>query len=139
MSQTGNVHHPKYPNFEDFGDVMLKGNGGTGYIRVDWFTPDGLDTWGDGRLTILGTDGYIEVRKNTDIASGNKGGNQLYMANNKQMLHIDCNNQELPFGRLFIDDLLNRTDTAMSQAHCFLATQLALTAQKLAKPLVLKK
>jgi hypothetical protein len=98
-----------------------------------------LDTWGDGRLTILGTDGYIEVRKNTDIASGNKGGNQLYMANNKQMLHIDCNNQELPFGRLFIDDLLNRTDTAMSQAHCFLATQLALTAQKLAKPLVLKK
>jgi hypothetical protein len=139
MSQTGNVHYPQYPNFEDFGDVMLKGNGGTGYIRVDWFTPDGLDTWGDGRLTILGTDGYIEVRKNTDIASGNKGGNQLYMANNKQMLHIDCNNQELPFGRLFIDDLLNRTDTAMSQAHCFLATQLALTAQKLAKPLVLKK
>lgn len=139
MSQTGNVHYPQYPNFEDFGDVMLKGNGGTGYIRVDWFTPDGLDTWGDGRLTILGTDGYIEVRKNTDIASGNKGGNQLYMANKKEMLHIDCNNQELPFGRLFIDDVLNRTDTAMTQAHCFLATQLALTAQKLAKPLVLKK
>jgi predicted dehydrogenase len=139
MSQTGNVHYPQYPNFEDFGDVMLKGNGGTGYIRVDWFTPDGLDTWGDGRLTILGTDGYIEVRKNTDIASGNKGGNHLYMANKKEMLHIDCNNQELPFGRLFIDDVLNRTDTAMTQAHCFLATQLALTAQKLAKPLVLSK
>jgi predicted dehydrogenase len=72
MSQVGNVHHPDKPLFEDFGDVMLSGNGGTGYIRVDWFTPDGLDTWGDGRLTILGTDGFIEVRKNTDIASGLK-------------------------------------------------------------------
>ncbi len=67
-SQVGNVHHQQYPEFEDFGDVMLRGDGGAGYIRVDWFTPDGLATWGDGRLTILGTDGYIEVRKNIDIA-----------------------------------------------------------------------
>ena len=60
-------NHPQYPGLEDFGDVMLRGNGGTGYIRVDWFTPDGLNTWGDGRLTILGTEGFIEIRKNVDI------------------------------------------------------------------------
>jgi predicted dehydrogenase len=139
MSQVGNVHHPDKPLFEDFGDVMLSGNGGAGYIRVDWFTPDGLDTWGDGRLTVLGTDGYIEVRKNTDILSGNKGGNHLYMANKKEMIHIDCNNEVLPFGPLFVDDVLNRTETAMTQAHCFLATELALKAQKNARSLSLKK
>ena len=139
MSQVGNVHHPDKPLFEDFGDVMLSGNGGTGYIRVDWFTPDGLDTWGDGRLTILGTDGFIEVRKNTDIASGLKGGNHLYMANKTEMIHIDCNNETLPFGPLLVDDVLNRTETAMSQKHCFLATELALKAQKAAKTLKLKK
>lgn len=139
MSQVGNVHHPEAPSFEDFGDVMLKGNGGTGYIRVDWFTPNGLDTWGDGRLTILGTDGYIEVRKNTDILSENKGGNHLYIVNQKEMLHIDCNNETLPFGPLFVDDVLNRTEVAMSQAHCFLATELALKAQKDAKLFALKK
>jgi predicted dehydrogenase len=139
MSQVGNVHHPDKPLFEDFGDVMLSGNGGTGYIRVDWFTPDGLDTWGDGRLTILGTDGFIEVRKNTDIASGLKGGNHLYMANKKDMLHLDCNNEVLPFGPLLVDDVLNRTETAMLQKHCFLATELALKAQKKAKPLSFKK
>jgi predicted dehydrogenase len=138
-SQTGNVHYPQYPHFEDFGDVMLGGNGGTGYIRVDWFTPDGLDTWGDGRLTILGTDGYIEVRKNTDIASGNKGGNHLYMATQKEMIHMDCNKETLPFGPLFVDDVINRTETAMSQTHCFLATELALIAQKNARPLTIKK
>jgi predicted dehydrogenase len=139
MSQVGNVHHSDKSLFEDFGDVMLSGNGGTGYIRVDWFTPDALDTWGDGRLTILGTDGYIEVRKNTDILSGNKGGNQLYLANNKEMLHIDCNDVVLPFGPLFVDDVVNRTETAMTQAHCFLATELALKAQKNARTMTLKK
>ena len=138
-SQIGNVHYPQYPKFEDFGDITLRGNGGAGYIRVDWFTPDGLDTWGDGRLTILGTEGYIEVRKNTDILSGHKGGNHLYMANKKDMIYMDCNNEELPFGRLFVDDIINRTETAMPQAHCFLATELALLAQKNAKVLTLKK
>lgn len=139
MSQVGNVHYPQYPNFEDFGDVMLSGNGGTGYIRVDWFTPDGLDTWGDGRLTILGTEGYIEVRKNTDIVSGNKGGNHLYMVTKKEMIHMDCNKEVLPFGPLFVDDIINRTDSAMNQTHCFLATELALIAQNNAKKLVLNK
>ena len=41
-SQVGNVNNPQYPGFEDFGDMMVRGDGGTGYIRVDWFTPDGL-------------------------------------------------------------------------------------------------
>jgi len=137
-SQTGNVAHPQYPLFEDFGDIMLRGNGGTGYIRVDWFTPDGLKTWGDGRLTILGTEGYIEVRKNIDIA-GRAGGNHLFLVNGKDTQYIDCNNVELPYGRLLVDDILNRTETAMTQAHCFLATELALKAQKNAQKLNYKK
>jgi predicted dehydrogenase len=137
-SQVGNVAHPKYPKFEDFGDVMLQGNGGAGYIRIDWFTPDGLKTWGDGRLTILGTEGYIEVRKNIDIA-GREGANHLFVVNNKETKYIDCNNVELPYGRLLVDDVLNRTETAMSQKHCFLATELALKAQKNAKKINFKK
>ena len=129
-SQVGNVHHQEYPKFEDFGDVMLRGNNGSGYIRIDWFTPDGLATWGDGRLTILGTDGYIEVRKNIDIATDHKGGNHLYIANQKETKYIDCNQEPLPFGEALVTDILNRTETAMPQAHCFLATELALKAQK---------
>jgi predicted dehydrogenase len=128
-SQIGNVHHPQYPQFEDFGDVMIKGNKGTGYIRVDWFTPDGLKSWGDGRLTILGTEGFIEIRKNVDIA-GPDGGNHLYLVNQKETRFIDCNKEPLPFGKQLVDDILNRTETAMPQAHCFLATELALLAQK---------
>ena len=131
-SQVGNVHHPQYPGFEDFGDVMLRGDGGSGYIRVDWFTPDGLNTWGDGRLTILGTDGYIELRKNVDIA-GREGGNHLFLVDKKETRYIDCKEEPLPYGTQLVDDVLNRTETAMPQAHCFLATELALKAQKAAQ------
>ncbi len=137
-SQTGNIHHPQYQNFEDFGDVMLRGNGGTGYIRVDWFTPDGLKSWGDGRLIILGTEGYIEIRKNVDIAS-HPGGDHLYLVDQKETKYIDCSKEALPFGKLLIDDIVNRTETAMTQDHCFYATELALLAQKNAKPAVFNK
>ncbi|HEX7845185.1 MAG TPA: Gfo/Idh/MocA family oxidoreductase [Chitinophagaceae bacterium] len=135
-SQTGNIAHQQYPQFEDFGDVVLKGNKGTGYIRVDWFTPDGLKTWGDGRLTILGTEGFIEIRKNIDIG-GREGGNHLFLVNGKETQYIDCSNTPLPYGEQLVNDILNRTETAMTQEHCFLATELALKAQKLAKRLVL--
>jgi len=137
-SQVGNVHHPQYPGLQDFGDVMLRGNNGVGYIRVDWFTPDGLASWGDGRLTILGTEGFIEVRKNIDIA-GPAGGSHIYLVNQKETKMIDCNNDPLPFGELFVNDVLNRTETAMTQEHCFLATELALKAQKMAQKINLVK
>lgn len=137
-SQVGNVHYPQYPNFEDFGDVMLRGDGGTGYIRVDWFTPDGLKSWGDGRLTILGTEGFIEIRKNID-PGGREGGNHLFITDHKETRYLDCSKEALPYGEQLVNDVLNRTETAMSQEHCFLATELALKAQKQAQPVHLKK
>lgn len=136
-SQVGNTHYPQYPDFEDFGDVMLRGNGGMGYIRVDWFTPDGLKTWGDGRLTILGTDGFIEIRKNIDIG-GREGGNHLFLTDHKETRYIDCTQQELPYGRQLVDDVLNRTETAMPQTHCLLAAELSIKAQKQAQQIHLK-
>jgi predicted dehydrogenase len=133
-SQVGNVHHPQYPGLEDFGDMMLRGDGGSGYVRVDWFTPDGLSTWGDGRLTILGTDGFLEIRKNVDIG-GRSGGNHLFLVDQKETRYVDCTDQALPYGPRLVDDVLNRTETAMPQAHCLLATELALQAQARARRL----
>lgn len=127
-SQVANYQHPQYPEFEDFGDAMVRADGCSGYIRVDWFTPDGLDTWGDTRLTVMGSEGYIEVRKNTDIA-GRPGSDHLFLVDNEQTQYIDCSDVELDYGRKLIHDILNRTETAMTQAHCFKASELALTAQ----------
>lgn len=127
-SQVANYNHPQYPEFEDFGDVMVRAEGCSGYIRVDWFTPDGLDTWGDTRLTVIGTEGYLEVRKNIDIA-GRPGSDHLFLVDNQETRYIDCQDVELPYGRQLLYDIVHRTETAMTQAHCFLASELALTAQ----------
>ena len=99
---------------------------------LDWFTPDGLSTWGDGRLTILGTDGFIEIRKYVDIG-GRTGGDHLFLVDQKDTRYVDCKDVDLLFGPRFVSDVVNRTETAMPQAHCFLATELVLKAQKQAQ------
>ena len=127
-SHIGNLGNPETPELEDFGEVLLRGNGGTGFIRVDWFTPKGLGVWGDGRLSILGTEGSIELRKYIDVA-GRPGGDHLFLVDGKGIQYMDCREQALPYGPRLIQDVLHRTETAMPQAHCFLATELALKAQ----------
>lgn len=136
FSQIANFNNPKYPNYQDFGDISVRSDHATGYIRIDWFTPDGLPTWGDGRMFILGTEGYIELRKYVDIA-GRKGDNHLFLVNQKEVTYYDCTNVYLPYGEQLVTDVINRTETAMTQDHCFLATELALTAQKNARRIVL--
>jgi predicted dehydrogenase len=120
------------PGFQDFGEVNLTGNQGHGYIRLDWFTPDALPTWGDGRLLILGDKGYIEIRKYTDLAKSNTG-NHLYYANNEEVKYIDCSNVQLPYFRNLISDVLNRSETACSQELTYLTMELAIKAQELAE------
>jgi len=136
-SQVANIRHPEHPAFQDFGDMVLRGNRGLGYVRLDWFTPDGLGTWGDGRLFILGTDGYIEIRKYTDVAV-KKQGNNLFLVDNKQARYIDCNNMPLPFGPQFVSDIVNRTHTAQDQVQCLLAAELVIKAQLDAKRVTLE-
>jgi predicted dehydrogenase len=128
-AQTGNLHWPDKPKFEDFGDMIATGNGGTGYIRVDWFTPDGLPTWGDGRLFLVGTEGSIELRKYVDVA-GRPGGNHLFLTDRKGVRYIDCSKVPLPFGPQFVTDVVERSSIAQDQDQALLAAELVLTAQK---------
>jgi predicted dehydrogenase len=136
-AQIANLRHPNRPRFQDFGDMVLRGDRGFGYVRLDWFTPDGLGTWGDGRLFILGTDGYIEIRKYTDVAV-KRPGNNLFIVDGKQARYIDCNRMPLPFGPQFVADIVNRTHTAQDQEECLLAAQLVIEAQNKAKLVTLK-
>lgn len=132
FSQIANFNTTDYPNYQDFGDMSVKSDHATGYIRIDWFTPEGLPTWGDGRTFILGTEGYIELRKYVDI-SGKEGDNHLFLVNKNEMKYFDCSQVYMPYGEQLVNDVVHRTETAMTQDHCFLATELALTAQKMAK------
>ena len=129
-SKVGNYRNPAYPELEDFGDASLLGdNGATNYLRVDWLTPEGLSTWGDGRTLILGTEGYIELRKYVDIAR-DAAGDQLYLVNGEGEHRLELAGKVgFPFFGELILDVLNRTEVAMTQTHAFKAAELCLQAQ----------
>ncbi|EGG34298.1 oxidoreductase, NAD-binding domain protein [Paenibacillus sp. HGF5] len=130
-SKVGNYHSLEYPELEDFGDATLLGdNGATHYFRVDWLTPDGLGTWGDGRTLILGTEGYIELRKYIDIAR-DRASDHVYLVNKEGEYHFQVSGKVgYPFFGELILDCLNRTENAMTQAHAFMAAELCLKAQQ---------
>ncbi|AWI08135.1 Gfo/Idh/MocA family protein [Ereboglobus luteus] len=134
QASVANYNNPDTPELEDFGQSTLIGNNGaTNYIRVDWFTPDGLGTWGDGRTIILGTKGYIELRKYIDVAR-DKTGDHVYLVDDKGEHHINVAGKAgyRFFGQLILD-CLNRTENAMTQAHAFKAAELCLKAQAVAE------
>jgi len=125
-----NQGHAAYPELEDYGEAtLLADNGATNYFRVDWFTPDGLGTWGDGRTFILGTEGYIELRKYIDVARQPEG-EHLYLVNGEGEQHMELQGKVgFPFFGQLILDCLNRTENAMTQEHAFKAAELCLKAQ----------
>ncbi|GAB3559661.1 Gfo/Idh/MocA family oxidoreductase [Arthrobacter alkaliphilus] len=131
-----NYSHPEHSAFEDFGDAhIVMNNGSTGFVRVDWFTPDGLRTWGDGRTIILGTDGYIELRKYINIATDD-GADNLFLVNKDGEQHINATGRVgYPFFGALIRDCLDRTETAMTQEHALKAAEISVKAQLAARVL----
>lgn len=130
-SQIANYNNPEYPELDDFGDAMLVGdNGATQYFRVDWFTPDGLSTWGDGRTFILGTEGYIELRKYVNLGTNDGTSDHVFMANGEGEFHYNVSGKVgYPFFGELILDCINRTENAMTQEHAFKAAELSVKAQ----------
>jgi len=128
LARVANHANPGDPELQDFGELALSApNGASGYIRVDWDTPDALPNWGDGRLTILGTEGYIELRKYVDF--GHEGTDHVILVNGSRSERIDASDAGLPYFDRFAADIRNRTETAMTQSHCFTVMDLAIQAQ----------
>ena len=129
-SAVGNFNAPEHPELEDFGELnVVGGNGAVGYHRVDWLTPAGLGAWGDGRTIILGTEGYIELRKYIDVAAA-PGGDHLIIVDRAGERRMDLAGQVgFPFFGQLIRDCLDGTSTAMTQDHIFKAAELSLVAQ----------
>lgn len=131
-ASVGNFANPDDPDFQDFGEIMLRSDRARGYARLDWYTPDALPNWGDGRLLVLGTEGYIELRKYVDI-EGRPGTDHLFMVNNQTSQYIDCSGIELTYFRDLAADVLKRTERALTFEHAETVTRLAIEAQLLAE------
>lgn len=131
-AQTANRGHPERSGFEDIGEILLQTPAASGYVRVDWYTPAGLGTWGDGRLFVLGTEGSLEARKYCDPA-GRSGADHLLLVDGRETRHFDCSADPLPFAAQLVRDLRERSETAMSASHALRVSELAIVAQERAK------
>ncbi len=116
------------PGFEDFAEITFQTPSVRGYARIDWFTADGLPTWGDGRLIVLGTQGTIEVRKNVDIA-GREGGDHVFLVDGAATRHIACEDMTVTYFADFLADIAAGQARAVPQGHVFTVCRLALEAQ----------
>ncbi|MCR4678077.1 MAG: Gfo/Idh/MocA family oxidoreductase [Lachnospiraceae bacterium] len=134
-SQVGNYNHPDHPGLEDLGDAVIVGdNGATQHFRVDWFTPDGLSTWGDGRTVIIGTEGYIEIRKYVNVGTNDGTTDHVFLVNAEGEKHFEVAGKVgFPFFGQLILDCINRTENAMTQEHAFKAAELCVKAEMQAK------
>lgn len=135
-STIGNHHHPAFPELDDVGDAhLVTDTGASGYVRVDWLTPDGLSTWGDGRVVLLGTEGYIELRKYVNVGTG-EGGGHVFLVDGEGEHHLVADGQVgFPYFGQLILDCLERTENAMTQEHAFKAAELSVLAQQQARVL----
>jgi len=133
-SRVANYANKDQPGLDDFGDCnLLGGNGASGYFRVDWFTPEGLSAWGDGRIFLLGTEGYIELRKYLDVARDAEG-DQVYLVDGHGEHHLAVHGKVgYPYFGELVRDCLERTERAMTQAHAFKAAELCIVAQQQAE------
>lgn len=131
LATTANRANPQDPGFRDFGQIALKAGDVDGYVRLDWFTPDGLPTWGDGRLFLLGTEGTIELRKYVDPGASDRT-DTLILTNGTRCETIDARGTGLPYFARLIADIRDRSETAMQQDHAFAVMDLAIRAQMMA-------
>jgi predicted dehydrogenase len=133
FARVANFGHPDEPHFEDFGEMSLTGEDGASfYARVDWYTPEGLPSWGDGRSFVLGSEGSLEIRKTLD-PSRQSPASKLFLCDPHGEREIDCLGKTgFPFFERLAADVLDRGESAMPQEHAFLAAQLSLEAQALA-------
>lgn len=133
-ARVANMNNPEYPGLQDFGEALVElSSGASGYCRVDWFTPDGLPVWGDGRTFILGTEGYIEIRKYIDVSVEGNPPQTLYWCDKESVKRVDCRGMGFAFFANFARDIMDRTETAMTQSHAFAAAELTLKAQAFAE------
>ncbi len=131
FSRVGNLHHPEVPDFEDFGDATLTGSkGGTGYIRVDWFTPDGLPAFGDIRQQLITTEAYVEHRKTIDIGDPTGRPKLILTRKDRAPEVVDLSGKRADFFERLTRDVEEGSETAIPFDLSYKASRAILELQR---------
>lgn len=131
-SAVGNVASPDHPAMQDIGSMTLavhgSARGTVGDHRLDFLTARGLGTWGDCRLTIVGTEGTIEARANVDVA-GAEGAEHLIVVDAEGTRRVDISGVVVDWGEQLLADLVDDGERLMTQQHAIDVTDVCLRAR----------
>ena len=128
-SHIANFDHPDRPEFEDFGDMLLRSR------ARHRLHPRRLVH--AGRPADMGRrpadhPRHAKARSSSGSISTLPAGRAAIICSSSTARvsgTCDCSQTKITYGEQLRDDVLDRTETAMPQAHCFLATELALKAE----------
>ncbi len=130
-SRVGNFGTPQHPTFQDFGDAWFEGDGGAaGYVRVDWFTPDALPTWGDIRQMLVGTEGTLEIRSNINLGSPDAGPALLLTTRKSAPELVDPGDIDTAWGPKLVADIHDGVNRLMPRDVTFQALRTVLSMQR---------
>ena len=132
-SMVGNAASPDHPAMQDIGSMTLAGGTVVGDHRLDYLTAQGLGTWGDCRLTIVGTEGTIEARANIDVA-GLDGAEHLIVVDGDGTRRVDISGVVVDWAEQALADLDDGGERLMTQQHAIDVTDVCLRAQAAARP-----
>ena len=125
------VHFSEHDGFLDLATVTVVGPNFQATIHLDWLSPDTLGTWGAGRIFFRGTRGYLEVRREIDLA-GRPGSNHLLWVNESGSHREQWDGRTLRFASDYLADLASGAHTAIDPDRWRQASRLALDASELA-------
>ncbi len=136
-ASVANVAAPDRLGMQDVGRMSLRHTTSSGRVvlsdhHVDYLSPSGLDTWGDVRLMITGTEGTIEVRSNVDPA-GQPGSDHVIVVDAEAPRRLDVSAVALDWAERLCSDIGAGTDTFMAHDHAVAACSITLRAQRLAE------
>ncbi len=133
-SRVGNFATPQHPTFQDFGDTWFEGEGGTaGYVRVDWFTPDALPTWGDIRQMLVGSEGTLELRNNINIGSADPKPVLLLATRGSVPEAVDVADVDVGWAAQLVADVRDGVNRLMPHEETFAALRTVLSMQQQAE------
>lgn len=124
----GNVASPAHPHMQDIGMMVLRAGSAIGTHRVDFLSPAGLHTWGDGRLMLVGLEGTLEVRTNVDVA-GRRGREHLIVTDRRGVRRIDVSATPVDWAARLLADVRDGSDTLLDHRHTLAVSRITLRAQ----------
>jgi len=99
-------------------------------VRVDWFTPDALPTWGDIRQLLVGTEGTLEIRSTISMGSADAKPALFLTTRSSPPEQVDAEDVDTAWAPQLVADIREGVNRLMPHVETFPALHAVLEMQR---------